>query len=91
MAEQEIRKVYDTLESVSVDEVWKEGERICVQIRWGDWKHDHLRCDWLMKGLNMGIIGTPSLNERGMSRPILWYRMLMLLSAPYVSSKLNFL
>lgn len=22
---------------------------ICVDISWGDWKHDHMRCDYLMK------------------------------------------
>lgn len=22
---------------------------VCVDISWGDWKHDHLRCDYLMK------------------------------------------
>lgn len=22
---------------------------ICVDISWGDWKHEHLRCDYLMK------------------------------------------
>ena len=25
------------------------GIRICVEITWGDWKHDHLRVDFLMK------------------------------------------
>ena len=25
------------------------GTRICVEIMWGDWKHDHLRVDYLMK------------------------------------------
>ena len=23
---------------------------VCVEINWGDWKHDHLRTDWLVKG-----------------------------------------
>ena len=22
---------------------------ICVQIDWGDWKHEHLKADWLME------------------------------------------
>ena len=21
---------------------------VCVEIRWGDWKHDHQRCKWLL-------------------------------------------
>lgn len=65
MAEQEIQKVYKALESVNVDEVWKNGERICVQIRWGDWKHDHLRCDWLMKGLGYELVESTVTEEDG--------------------------
>lgn len=32
------------------EEVWPTSEenRICVDIRWGDWKHEHLRCDYLV-------------------------------------------
>ena len=22
---------------------------VCVEIHWGDWKHDHACCDWLVK------------------------------------------
>ena len=26
----------------------KLSNEICVQINWGDWKHDHLKCKWIM-------------------------------------------
>lgn len=30
-------------------EVYQYGELpvVCAEITWGDWKHDHLRADWL--------------------------------------------
>jgi hypothetical protein len=27
----------------------KERKMFAVEIHWGDWKHEHLRLDWLMK------------------------------------------
>jgi len=30
-------------------EVYPEGIGVCVEISWGDWKHDHLRCDYILK------------------------------------------
>jgi len=32
------------------DEVWpiNDENRICVDIQWGDWKHEHLRCKYLV-------------------------------------------
>ena len=29
---------------------------IQVEIRWGDWKHDHLRADWLIENNIKGLI-----------------------------------
>lgn len=29
--------------------VGTEHNQICVEICWGDWKHDHLRTDWLIR------------------------------------------
>ena len=39
--------------------VWKESNRnlIAVQIDWGDWKHDHGRCDYLLHK-NLGLFKT---------------------------------
>lgn len=28
---------------------------ICYQIDWGDWKHEHLRADWLVKEFLNGL------------------------------------
>lgn len=30
-------------------EVYAEGEIVCVEISWGDWKHDHLRLQHLVE------------------------------------------
>ncbi len=33
-------------------EIWYTNDnRVCVDIHWGDWKHDHLLCDHLICGL----------------------------------------
>lgn len=31
-------------------EVWADGPFVCAEIR-GDWKHDHLRADWIVKDM----------------------------------------
>lgn len=28
---------------------WTNGIILEVEINWGDWKHEHLRCNWLME------------------------------------------
>lgn len=32
-------------------EIWSEYDTIHIEIEWGDWKHDHLRLDYIMKEL----------------------------------------
>jgi hypothetical protein len=29
-------------------EVWTDGDAVCVEISWGDWKHEHLRLEYLV-------------------------------------------
>ena len=45
------KRVYDLLNENSVHaEVYQFSTLpiICVEISWGDWKHDHARADWLI-------------------------------------------
>ena len=41
--------------SVGISEVYEDLDKghtvISVEIRWGDWKHDHLRFDYLMQNV----------------------------------------
>ena len=51
---EEVRKSYDDLHDVS---------RVVVTISWGDWKHEHLRCDVMMLDIGYvydGLIETES-------------------------------
>ena len=42
---------------LSVDAIYEIDENeILVCISWGDWKHEHLRCDNIMKGLGYAKI-----------------------------------
>lgn len=36
-----------------------------VQIDWGDWKHEHLRCDYLMKQIGFTCTGMMVTEEDG--------------------------
>lgn len=38
---------------------------ICVQIDWGDWKHEHLRADWLMEQIGWGKLKVDVTAEDG--------------------------
>lgn len=39
-----------------VDEVYRDRFfYACVEISWGDWKHEHLRCDYLMKQIGYSL------------------------------------
>ncbi len=45
-----LKKVYEILRSNNVwAEAYEELGMVAVEINWGDWKHDHLRAEWLMK------------------------------------------
>lgn len=49
----EIQKIEKHLidNSLYTDAVYKTKDIVEIEIRWGDWKSDHLRCKYLMKGL----------------------------------------
>ena len=32
-----------------IDEIWMENNEVHIEIYWGDWKHDHWRCQYLME------------------------------------------
>ena len=36
-----------------------------VAINWGDWKHEHLRCKWLMEQIGAHVIKTEVTEENG--------------------------
>ena len=36
-----------------------------IDIHWGDWKHDHLYCDYLMDELGYELINTEVTEENG--------------------------
>ena len=38
---------------------------ICVEIHWGDWKHEHLRCDWLLEGLGFELVSAEVTEDDG--------------------------
>lgn len=61
----EIQRLYKELEKVSVDEIYVDGNCLCVSIHWGDWKHDHGRCDWILNRLGYGFIGCEVTEEDG--------------------------
>lgn len=51
-----IRTEYDDINEV---------EHTVVSIDWGDWKHEHLRCKYLMLDAGYGCDGTVTTNEDG--------------------------
>ena len=60
------KKIYDTLRDGNVyGEVYQDGEEWCVEISWGDWKHDHWRCDWLMEEVGAKSTGVNITEEDG--------------------------
>jgi hypothetical protein len=65
------KKIYElTKENHIMGEVVEESlerKMVAVEIIWGDWKHDHLRIDWLMKESfpNLRSIHTQTTEEDG--------------------------
>ena len=50
-----IETIYKDIDKLIQDSnIWAEvgidpsSNTIEIEINWGDWKHDHLRCDWLI-------------------------------------------
>lgn len=38
---------------------------ICVEIRWGDWKHDHLFCDYILQGMGFTLVNVDETETDG--------------------------
>ena len=38
---------------------------VSVEINWGDWKHEHLRCKWLMEQIGAKFVATKETEENG--------------------------
>lgn len=44
------KKIYDLMrENHLHGDVYEDFGILCIEVNWGDWKHDHLRLDWVMK------------------------------------------
>ena len=46
-------------------DVYTSGIGVCVEINWGDWKHEHLRCDYLMGLHGFTLVGTTETESDG--------------------------
>jgi hypothetical protein len=46
-------------------EVSEDGSQLVVSIEWGDWKHDHKRCDYLMAKKNYLFVEEQVTEEDG--------------------------
>lgn len=52
-------------EDADFDEVYETGGNIAVSIEWGDWKHSHLRANYLMKQLGYVLVNEELTNSDG--------------------------
>lgn len=56
--EERIKKIYDLMrENHLHGDVWEDFGLLCIEITWGDWKHDHMRLDCLMND-NFNVLAT---------------------------------
>ena len=70
---EEEKMLYKTLgdkNNLFVTEIYHEkhmlyGDIVCILIEWGDWKHEHLRCDWLMQEMGYTFLGSETTEEDG--------------------------
>ena len=60
---QEIQKYLK--ENEIYGEVSEDGNELVVSIEWGDWKHDHKRCDYLMAKKNYLCVREETTAEDG--------------------------
>lgn len=62
----EKRRIYEYFkENNFYPEIWGDDGVIKIYISWGDWKHEHLRCDWLMSELGYILINKFETEEDG--------------------------
>jgi len=66
MTQELVKKVQKLLDENHIyADVYLNGP-LCVDISWGDWKHEHLRCDWLIKEhFNVLLNNTTTTEENG--------------------------
>ncbi len=63
---EEYTRITNSLNSYNIgNEVYEEHNTVSVEINWGDWKHDHLCCDWIMEELGYDLIDTEVTEENG--------------------------
>ena len=68
---EEENKLADDIEKYLTDnqlypvDVFAADTRVMVELHWGDWKHDHLRCDSLMKAKGYGLVEEEVTEEDG--------------------------
>ena len=45
------KKIYDLMKENNLfgEIIDERKDMIAIEISWGDWKHEHLRLDWIMK------------------------------------------
>ena len=61
------KHVMEYLESNQIypSDVFTADDRVMVDISWGDWKHDHIRCDKLMENLGYTLVEEEVTEEDG--------------------------
>ena len=67
---EEYTRITDNLNSYNIgnevyEEVYEGHNAVSVEINWGDWKHDHRCCDWIMAGLGYDLIDAEVTEEDG--------------------------
>ena len=68
---EKIKEVHEHLSSENfyTDGIYTDSELpdciICIDINWGDWKHEHLRLDWLMREIGATPFGEKVTEENG--------------------------
>ena len=67
-----MEEIYKMLDDNGImGEVWETKDEffgtpmVHIEITWGDWKHDHARCDYLMDQLGYGFISAVETEEDG--------------------------
>ena len=65
-------KIYEIVDRINaklnehhLETAYKSLDTICIEINWGDWKHDHLRTKWIVAEVldMMGFSGQYTMTE----------------------------
>jgi hypothetical protein len=60
-----IRKFLKENDYDDYDEIDQTDDMVIIYISWGDWKHSHLRADYLMKQLGYVLVNEDVTEENG--------------------------